>query len=96
MSMPISAAEHAAQIVEGVRRTRYLGTTKTMTARLPAQLFFSIQALADKSEKTKSSILEMLLDVGLQETRSKLSDDTRKQLEQIEHDLWQQEIAGHE
>lgn len=83
----ISAADHAAQIVEGTGKTEYIGSTKVISVRLPLLLANRLQALAQKSGKTRNATVSMLLEVGLEEVASRLSDETSKELLEIESEL---------
>lgn len=84
MTMPISAADHVAQVIEGRGQTKYVGSTRIMSVRIPAQLFYAIQALSVKSGRTRNATIGMLLDVGLQEVTAKLSRQTALELEQMQ------------
>lgn len=83
----ISAADHAAQIVEGTGKTEYIGSTKVISVRLPVLLANRLQALAQKSGKTRNATVSMLLEVGLEEVASRLSDETCEELLEIESEL---------
>lgn len=84
----LSAAEFAAALVEGNAKTEYSGGTKVISVRLPVHLAVQVQALAQKSGKTRNASVEMLLEVGLQEVRAHLSDETCKELHEIEQELF--------
>ena len=84
----ISAAEFAAAMVEGNAKTEYSGGTKVISVRLPVHLAVQLQALAQKMAKTRNAAVEMLLEVGLEEVRSRLSEETCKELHEIEQELY--------
>lgn len=84
----ISAAEFAAAMVEGKAKTEYTGGTKVMSVRLPVHLAVQLQALAQKSGKTRNATVEMLLGVGLEEVRIRLSDEACQELHEIEQELF--------
>lgn len=84
----IRAADHAASIVEGSGKTEYIGTTKVISVRLPTHLAIKLQALAQKSGKTRNATVAILLEVGLEEVRARLSEDTFQQLYEIEQELF--------
>jgi len=87
----ISAAEHAAALVEGKAKSTYIGATKVTSVRLPAHLSVQLQALAQKSGKTRNATFAMLLEVGLEEVRSRLSDEVCQELHEIEQELFRDE-----
>ena len=79
----ISAAEHAANIVEGRGDTQRIGVTKVISVRLPTTLLAELQGLAHKSGKTRNFTIETLLEVGLEEVKARLSEKTLQQLADI-------------
>lgn len=83
----ISAAEEAAAIVEGTAETTYIGSSKVISVRLPVVLAAKVQALAHKSGKTRNAAVAMLLEVGLEEVRQRLSEVTLTELNAIEQEL---------
>lgn len=87
----IRAADHAAAIVEGRAKTEHVGTTKVLSVRLPTFLAAQVQALAHKSGKTRNATIGTLLEVGLEEVRGRLAEDTIKELVAIEAELLQEE-----
>lgn len=87
----ISAAEHAAALVEGKAKTTYMGVTKVTSVRLPAHIAVQLQALAHKSGKTRNATVAMLLEVGLEEVRNRLSDEVCQELHEIEQELFRDE-----
>jgi predicted DNA-binding protein len=90
----ISAAEHAANIVEGRGKSSYIGVTKVISVRIPSFLAAQVQALANKSGKTRNATIATLLEVGLEEVRGRLSPETIEELEAIEQEVLQDEF-GH-
>jgi predicted DNA-binding protein len=91
----ISAADHAAGIVEGTGKTEYRGITKVISVRLPLHLAIQLQALAQKSGRTRNATVATLLEVGLEEVRMRLSDETAQELQEIEIELHNDEF-GHQ
>ena len=89
----ISAAEFAAGMVEGTAKTEYIGGTKVVSARLPVPLAVYVQAMAQKMGKTRAACIEMLLEVGLEEVRNHLSEETCKELFEIEQELFRDEYG---
>lgn len=79
----ISAAEHAANIVEGRGKTEYIGHTKVISVRLPALLLAELQGLAHKSGKTRNATIATLLEVGMEEVKARLSQETLDELDEI-------------
>lgn len=92
----IKAADHAAGIIEGTAKTEYIGATKVISVRLPILQAIKIQALAIKSGKTRNATIGTLLDVGMEEVRDRLTDETLFQVDQIESELHQCGIEGDE
>ena len=90
----ISAAEHAASIVEGRAKSSYVGVTKVISVRIPSFLAAQVQALANKSGKTRNATIATLLEVGLEEVRGLLSPETLEELDAIEQEVLQDEF-GH-
>ena len=89
----VSAAEFAAGMVEGTAKTEYVGGTKVVSARLPVHLAVYLQAMAQKMGKTRAACMEMLLEVGLEEVRKHLSEETCKELSAIEQELFRDEYG---
>jgi predicted DNA-binding protein len=79
----VRAADHAAAIVEGRGKTEYVGASKIVSVRVPLHLFTELQALAHLSGKTKNATFVTLLEVGIEEVKERLSDDTIKNLDEI-------------
>ena len=79
----ISAADHAAGIVEGRADTQRIGVTKVISVRLPVTLLAQLQGLAHKSGKTRNFTIETLLEVGLEEVKARLSEKTLAQVDEI-------------
>lgn len=90
----ITAADHAAGIIEGTAKTEYVGATKVISVRLPLFQAIKIQALAMKSGKTRNATIGTLLEVGLEEVLDRLTDETLAQVDQIESQLHQSGIQG--
>ncbi len=84
----IKAADHAAAIVQGRGKTEYIGLTKLITIRLPMPLAIHLQAMAQKSGKSRNATIATLLEVGLEEVRERLDDQTIDQLREIEQELY--------
>ena len=84
----IKAADHAAAIVEGRGKTDYVGTTKLITIRIPMHLAVQLQAMAQKSGKSRNATISTLLEVGLEEVRDRLDEATMTELLAIEQELF--------
>ena len=84
----IKAADQAAAIVEGRGKTEYVGITKLITIRIPMHLAIQLQAMAQKSGKSRNATIATLLEVGLEEVRERLDDQTIDQLREIEQELY--------
>lgn len=84
----VSQADFAAGMVEGTANTDYVGETKVISVRLPATMVVRVQAMAQKMGKTRNAAVTMLLEVGLEEVRNRLSDETCQQLHDIEQELF--------
>ena len=87
----IKAADHAAAIVQGRSKTEYVGATKLITIRIPMPLAVHLQAMAQKSGKSRNATIATLLDVALEEVRERLDDETIQELQAIEQELWADE-----
>ena len=84
----IKAADHAAAIVEGRGKTEYVGATKLITIRIPMPLAVHLQAMAQKSGKSRNATSATLLEVGLEEVRERLDLQTIEELREIEQELY--------
>lgn len=87
----IKAADHAAAIVQGRGKTEYIGTTKLITIRIPMPLAVQLQAMAQKSGKSRNATIATLLEVGLEEVRERLDESTLADLQTIETELFSDE-----
>lgn len=88
----IKAADHAAAIVEGRGKTEYIGSTKLITIRIPMPLAVQLQAMAQKSGKSRNATIATLLEVGLEEVRERLDQSTLEDLQTIEQELFSDEV----
>ena len=88
----IKAADHAAAIVEGRGKTEYVGTTKLITIRIPMPLAVQLQAMPQKSGKSRNATIATLLEVGLEEVRERLDETTLDDLQTIEQELFTDEL----
>lgn len=84
----IKAADQAAAIVQGRGKTEYIGATKLITIRIPMPLAIQLQAMAQKSGKSRNATIETLLEVGLEEVRDRLDEATMTDLLAIEQELF--------
>lgn len=85
----ITAADQAAGIVEHTASTEYIGvTSKVISLRIAQHLSVQVDALAQRSGKTRNFMIATLLEVGLEEVRQKLSDETIAELVHIEQALF--------
>ena len=76
----ISQAEHAG-IIEGRAKTEYMGSTKVISVRLPLTLEAEVQAFAHKSGRSRNAMISILLEVGMEEVRKHLSDETAEEIQ---------------
>lgn len=79
----VSAADHAAGIVERRGKTEYVGVSKVLSVRIPLHLFVDLQALAHVSGKSRNAMLSTLLEVGVEEVKARLEPATLKDLSDI-------------
>jgi predicted DNA-binding protein len=84
----IKAADQAAAIVEGRGKTEYVGVSKLITIRVPMHLAIQLQAMAQKSGKSRNATIATLLEVGLEEVSERLDLQTIEQLREIEQELY--------
>lgn len=89
----ISMADHAAAIVEGRAETNYVGSTRTISLRLPASFYAEIQALAHVSGKSRNNTMVMLFEVGMEAIRSRISEETAQRLREIQSEYFAEMIA---
>lgn len=87
----IKAADYAAAIVEGRARTDFIGCTKIITIRIPLHLAVQLQALAQKSGKSRNATISTLLEVAIEEVTQRLGPSTVEELRAIEQELWSDE-----
>lgn len=76
----IREADHVAALIEGNADTNFMGVTKVLSARLPMVQVAEIEAIAEKSGKTRNAMLSMLLSVGIEEVRAGLKTKTLKEI----------------
>lgn len=76
----IREADHVAALVEGNAETNYMGVTKVLSARLPLTQVVELEAIAEKSGKTRNAMLSLLLAVGIEEVRAGLKTKTLKEI----------------
>ena len=76
----VREADHVAALVEGSAETNFLGVTKVLSARLPITQVVELEAIAEKSGKTRNAMLSMLLAVGIEEVRAGLKPKTIKEI----------------
>lgn len=86
----ITAADHAAAIVEGTGKTTYIGMSKVTSIRLPSLLLAQLKGVAGKSGKTLNATMAMLIEVGLEEVLKKLSPETLEQLKEITNEHFEE------
>jgi predicted DNA-binding protein len=89
----ITAADHAAGIIEGTGKTEYIGMTKVVSVRLPATLVAQIQGLAHKSARTRNATMAMLLEVGIEEVKARLTPETLEALADMTSEHYEDMIA---
>lgn len=82
----ITAAEHAANTIEGRGTTSYIGVTRTISVRLPALTYAKAVALAHVGGKSRNATLVSLLEVGIEDVTALLSAETLKKLDGIEQE----------
>lgn len=90
----ISAAEHAAQIVEGTGQSQYIGASKVVSVRMPATLSAQVSGLSHKSGRTRNATIAMLLEVGLEEVKTRLKPETLEQLADITSEYYEEMIGA--
>ena len=83
----IKAADHAAAIVEGRGKTEYVGATKLITIRIPMPLAVHLQAMAQKSGKSRNATICTFLDVAIEEVEKRLSKEVLREVDEIEAGL---------
>jgi predicted DNA-binding protein len=79
----VSSADHVAGIVERLGKTEYVGITKIVSIRIPLNLFIDLTALAHVSGKSRNSMISNLLEVGIEEVKSRLSPETLRDIDAV-------------
>ena len=90
----IKAADQAAAMVAGRLKSEYVGSTKIITIRIPLPLAVKLQALAQKSGKSRNATIATLLEVAIEEVTERLDSSTVEELEAIEQELWSDELQS--
>lgn len=88
------AIDVAVSIVEGTAEEAYIGMTKVVSVRIPLLYVVQAQAMAHKCGQTRNGMIVSLLKVGLEEVRSRLSDETRETVSRIESELIGDELQA--
>lgn len=89
-----SYAEHLAGIVSGTATTKTVSAMKVVSYRVPVYFLAAVDAMAKKSKKSRNSMLNLLLQVGIDEVRKHLSDEVATDLLMGESDALQQLLDG--
>ena len=69
-------------------------STKIITIRIPLLLAVKLQALAQKSGKSRNATVATLLEVAIEEVTERLDSSTVEELEAIEQELWSDELQS--
>ena len=89
----VTAAQHAAQILQRTGSSRSIEATKVISLRMPLSLLAEIQGFAHKSGKSRNSTIAMLLEVGLEEVKNHLSPEDLQDLKEITAEHHQDVLA---
>lgn len=68
----ISQAEHVAAILSGTAKTTMTAATRAVAYRAPIHILAVVDAMAAHSGKSRNSMLNSLLQVGIDEVRENL------------------------
>ena len=80
----ITAAEQAAGIIDGTGKTEYVGITKVLSIRIPEHTARRIQALSEKSGKSRNATICTFLDVAIDEVEKHLSKEFLQELDSLD------------
>ncbi|MDO8291229.1 MAG: hypothetical protein Q7T44_18620 [Parvibaculum sp.] len=80
----VSAADALASIVSGTGKSTLKAVVHPVSYRAPVHLLARVDALAAKSGKSRNAMINLLVDVGLEEVLSRLSDDDFEEVQSRE------------
>ena len=70
----VSQAEHIAGILSGTNSTTSTAVVRAVAYRAPIHILAVVDAMAQQAKKSRTSMINMLLQVGIDEVREKLED----------------------
>src|SRR5450830_454118 len=79
----ISEAEQVAGIVEQTGTMINEGVSKVLSIRIQLRILDDVQALTQKSGKSRNFMIERLLEVGLEEVHKQLSEKTMQEVNEL-------------
>lgn len=85
----ITRAEQIAGVMAGNGVAEYWGQTKNIAYRCPWHLMPVLDSMAEVAGKTRTAMLTILLQVGIDEVRSKLDMKTAERLTIAEAKAWE-------
>lgn len=90
----VSAAEMVASIVVGAGSSINIAAVRSVSYRVPVSMLARVDALAEKSGKSRNAMLNLLVDVGLEEVLSLLSENDFQELQSREMMAIQELLDG--
>lgn len=76
----VSHAQHVAGILEGTGSNTRTSAVRSVAYRAPIDLLAVVDAMASHSGKSRNSMLNLLLQSGIDEVRENLSDEVIEKL----------------
>ena len=80
----VSAADMVASVVAGTGSRSSASVVRAVSYRVPVTMLARVDALSEKSGKSRNAMLNMLVDVGLEEVLSRLSEDDFEEVQSRE------------
>lgn len=80
----VSAVDVLASVVSGTGKHRSISVARPVSYRVPIATLARVDALAEKAGKSRNSMLNMLVDVGLEELFSRLSQENLEEVQSRE------------
>ena len=79
-----SSAEILAGVVSGNAKTITVDAVRPISYRVPIRLLARIDALADKSSKSRNFMITSLIDIGLDELTVRLDEEVMEEISAFE------------
>lgn len=76
----VTKAEHIAQVLSGQGTTSLKADARPVLTRLPVWTLADVDAMADMAKKSRNAMVIHLLDVGVEEVRRQMADESLQAL----------------